>query len=190
MRTPTTLIALLPFLALPAASHAERADREKEIVVAADRSASDDIARVLTLEGNVVVTQGTMRMTAAKITIKEDPQKFKYMVATGSPVTFRQKRDNVDEWIDADAQRTEYDERNDKLHLYNRAHVKTAGNDVTGDYISYDMKRELTEVAGAPPGTKAPENSRVKVIIVPPKRDAGKAPANPPVSLKPDAGKP
>ena len=187
MRTPTAFLALAILIAMPPA-HAERADREKKIIVDAEHSTGDDTAKVLTLEGNVVVTQGTMRITAAKVTIKEDPQKFKFMVATGSPVTFRQKRDNVDEWIDADALRAEFDERNDKLHLYNHARVKTGGNEVTGDYISYDMKRELTEVAGAPPGTKAPENSRVKVIIIPPKRDADKAGANPPVSLKPDAG--
>jgi hypothetical protein len=30
----------------------------------------------------------------------------------------------------------------------------------------------------------------VKVIIIPPKRDASKAKPNPPVDLKPDAGKP
>jgi lipopolysaccharide export system protein LptA len=189
MRTPIVSFAASLLLAAPAV-HAERADREKEIVVAADHSASDDIAKVLTLEGNVVVTQGTMRITAAKVTIKEDAQKYKLMVATGAPVTFRQKRDNADEWIDADAQRTEYDERNDKLHLYNHARVKTGGNEVTGEYISYDMKREVTEVAGAPPGTKAPENSRVKVIIIPPKREPENAQPNPAVRLKPDAGKP
>jgi len=77
------------------------------------------------------------------------------------------------------------------LRLYNRAHVKSGGNEVTGDYVSYDMRREVTEVAGAPPGTRPPENSRVKVIIIPPKRDADKKGAtNPPLDLKPDAGKP
>jgi lipopolysaccharide export system protein LptA len=189
MRTPLILIAAAALAAIPA--HAERADREKEIVVGADRSTSDDINKTLTLEGNVVITQGTMRMTAAKVTVKEDPQKYKFYVATGNPVTFRQKRDTVDEWVDGEAQRAEFDDRNDMLRLYNHAHVKSGGNEVTGDYVSYDMRREVTEVAGAPPGAKPPENSRVKVIIIPPKRDADKkGAANPPVSLKPDAGKP
>jgi lipopolysaccharide export system protein LptA len=188
MRTTTALIAI--GLLVPAQALAERADREKEIVVNADRSTGDDVNKVLTLDGSVVVTQGTMRITAAKVTIKEDAQSFKYMVATGSPVTFRQKREKTEEWIDGEAQRAEYDERNDKLHFYNRAHVKSGANEVTGDYIAYDMKRETTEVAGAPPGTSAPQNSRVKVIILPPKRDDAKSPSNPPVDLRPDAGKP
>jgi lipopolysaccharide export system protein LptA len=192
MRTPLaaqSLLVTILALLVPGLAAADRTDREKEIVVGADRSVSDDINKVLTLEGNVVVTQGTMRITAAKVTVKEDAQKYKYYVATGSPVTFRQKRDKVDEWIDGEAQRAEFDDRNDMLRLYNRAHVKSGANEITGDFISYDMKRELTEVSGAPPGTQAPQNSRVKVIIVPPKRDAEKA-APPAVDLKPDAGKP
>ena len=188
MRTTIALIAAI--LLIPAQALAERADREKEIVVNADRSTGDDVNKLLTLDGNVVVTQGTMRITAAKVTIKEDAQSFKYMVATGSPVTFHQKRDKTEEWIDGEAQRAEYDERNDKLHFYNRAHVKSGGNEVTGDYISYDMKRETTEVAGAPPGTSAPQNSRVKVIILPPRREAGQPQPSPSLDLRPDAGKP
>ena len=188
MRTPLFLLAAAALAAVPL--HAERADRDKEIVVGADRSTSDDINKTLFLEGNVVVSQGTMRITASKVTIKEDPQHFKLLVATGSPVTFRQKRENSDEWIDGNALRAEYDERNDKVHLYDHARVKSGGNEVTGDYIAYDMKKETTEVAGAPPGAKPPGNSRVKVIIIPPKRDADAKGGNPPVNLKPDAGKP
>jgi lipopolysaccharide export system protein LptA len=188
MRTRTSL--LLVALLAAAAAHAERADREKEIVVGADRLTADDINKTSTFEGNVVVTQGTMRMTAAKVTVKEDPQKFKFYVANGAPVTFRQKRDKVDEWVDGQAQRAEFDDRNDILKLYDRAKVTSGANEITGDFISYDMRRELTEVSGAPPGTAAPQNARVKVTILPPKRDAAKAPPNPPVELKPDAGKP
>jgi lipopolysaccharide export system protein LptA len=169
--------ALLAFLAALAAAHApgvhaEKADREKEIVVNADRLTADDANKVSVFEGNVVVTQGTMRMTAAKVTVKEDAERHKFYVANGAPVTFRQKRDNVDEWIEGFADRAEFDDRNDVLKLYNKAKVKSNQNEITGDFISYDMKKEVTEVAGAPPGAQAPATSRVKVIILPPKRDA------------------
>ena len=189
MRTCTCLAVSLLLAAAPAA--AERADRDKEIVIGADRSSGDDINKLLTLEGNVVVTQGTMRMTAAKVTVKEDAQKNKFYVATGSPVTFRQKRDKVEEWIDGEAQRAEFDEKTDILKLFTRARVKSGANEITGDFISYDMTREVAEASGAAPGATVPRDSRVKVIIVPPKKgDADKAQRNPPVDLKPDAGKP
>jgi lipopolysaccharide export system protein LptA len=183
------LLALVSIsAALPAS--AERADREKEIVVGADKLIADDANHTSTFEGTVVVTQGTMRMTAAKVTVKEDADRHKFYVANGAPVTFRQKRDNADEWVEGFAERAEFDDRNDVLRLYNRAKVKSNQNEITGDFISYDMRREVAEVSGAPPGKAAPPDSRVKVIILPPKKsaDADKKAASPGMTLKSDPG--
>jgi lipopolysaccharide export system protein LptA len=180
------------FAALAAAAgpaFAERADREKEIVLQADKGVADDANRTSTFEGNVVITQGTMRITAAKVTLKEKDN-FKYYVASGAPVTFRQKRDKADEWIEGFADRAEFDDRNDVLKLFSRAKVKSTQNEITGEFISYDMRRELAEVMGAPPGQQAPADKRVKVIIVPQKAPAaGKEEApRKPLDLKPDTG--
>jgi len=188
MRIPLTAFALAALFAAPVA--AERSDREKEIVVGADKLVADDANRTSTFDGSVVVTQGTMRMTAARVTVKEDTQRHKVYVANGAPVTFRQKRDKVDEWVEGFAERAEFDDRNDVLKLYNRARVKSNQNEITGDFISYDMKREVAEVSGAPPGTKAPTESRVKVIILPPKKGAdAEEKKQPGVNLKTDPGK-
>jgi lipopolysaccharide export system protein LptA len=190
LKRSLTVLAAVAALAV-APSLAERADREKEIVVGADRLTADDANRTSTFEGGVVITQGSMRMTAARVTVKEDKDRHKFYVASGSPVTFRQKRDKVDEWIEGFAQRAEFDDRNDVLRLYERARVKSNANEITGDFISYDMRREVAEVSGAPPGQQAPPNSRVKVIILPPKKaPEGAKDAAPGVELKTDPGKP
>jgi len=188
MRAPAAAFALAA-LALAAPAAAERSDREKEIVVGADKLLADDANRTSTFEGNVVVTQGTMRMTAARVTVKEDADRHKFYVANGAPVTFRQKRDNVDEWVEGFAERAEFDDRNDVLRLYSRARVKSNQNEITGDFISYDMKRELAEVSGAPPGKQAPADARVKVIILPPKKGPEAQEKKPGVTLKTDPGK-
>jgi lipopolysaccharide export system protein LptA len=190
MRTLPIACLLACLAAAPAL--AEKADREKEIVTNADKFTGDDATHTITLEGNVVLTQGTMRITAARVVIKEDPQRFKHYTATGTPVTFRQKRDNVDEWMEGFAQRAEFDEKSDMLKLYDNARVKSNQNEITGQFISYDMTRQVAEVTGAPPGQVAPAGSRVKVIIVPVKKEAapGKAETPPPVSpqLKSETG--
>jgi lipopolysaccharide export system protein LptA len=170
---------------------AERADREKEIVVGADRLTADDNAKTSTFEGSVVITQGTMRMTANKVTLREDKDRHKYYVALGEPVTFRQKRDNADEWIEGYAERAEFDDRSDVLKLFNKARVKRNNDELTGDQITYDMNKEVAEVSGAPASAKTPNAGRVKVIITPPKKtDEKNAPEKPapPVNLKPDTG--
>ncbi len=191
MRTaiPAGLLAALLLAGVTAS--AERADREKEIVVNADKLTADDANKTSTFSGNVVVTQGTMRMTAAKVTVREDAQHHKYYVASGDPVTFRQKLDNSDEWVEGYAQRAEFDDRNDMLRLYENARVKRDQNEITGNFISYDMRRELAEVSGAPPGSSSP-GSRVKAVILPPKKAAGEgaqAPAGASPQLKTDPGK-
>jgi len=186
--------ALALCAALLLAAHgalAEKADREKEIVVNADRLLADDANKTSIFEGNVVVTQGTMRMTADKVTVREDAERHKYYVATGNPVTFRQKLDNSDEWVEGYAQRAEFDDRNDVLRLHDHARVKRDHNEITGDFISYDMRREVAEVTGAAPGSAQAPGARVKAVILPPKKApaAGATrPASPPVELKPDEG--
>ena len=195
MRLLVSALALLSTLGSIAA-HAERADREKEIVVGADHLTADDANRTSTFEGTVVVTQGTMRITANKVTVKEDADRHKYYVANGTPVTFRQKRDNTDDWIEGFAERAEFDDKNDVLKLFNRARVKRNSDELAGDFISYDMKKELAEITGAPPGKEPTGTGRVKAIILPPKKapEAGKgasgdkAPPAAGITLKPDAG--
>ena len=195
MRLLALAIASCLALALPA--KAERADREKLIVVNADHVYADDANHTSTFDGNVVITQGTMRMTANKVTVKEDENRHKFYVAYGTPVTFRQKRDNVDEYVEGYALRAEFDDLNDIVRLYEKARVTSNANVINGEYIQYDMNKELAEVQGAPPGTKlAPGEAtpRVKVTIVPAKKEAkdakdakGPPPTAPGIPLKADA---
>ena len=184
------LLALAAALAATPAAAAERPEREQEIVINADHSTIDDASKLVTLTGNVIVTRATMRITAAKVTLKEDAKGSRGYVATGSPVTFRQKKDKVDEWVEGVADRAEFDDGTEMLRLFGNARVKSPQGEMTGDFVSYDMRREVAEVAGAPPGQKAPANSRVKVIIIPKKaQSSGEEAKAPSLELKTDAGK-
>ena len=97
----------------------------------------------------------------------------------------------MEEWVEGFAERAEFDDRNDVLKLYSRARVKSNQNEITGDFISYDMRREVAEVSGAPPGAAVPPDARVKVIILPPRKAAEgeEKKAAPGLTLKQDAGK-
>ena len=172
-------------------AHAEKADREKEIQVLADRLSADDAKKEAVYDGNVIITQGTMRITSARIVVREDPEGYRTYIATGAPVTFRQKRDKVDDWIEGSAERAEFDDRNDLLKLFNGAKLKSSQGELTGDFISYDRGKEFFQVTGAAPGAPA-TGARVKATIIPQKKGAdgkpAEAPAAPPVTLKPDKG--
>ncbi|HEX4943178.1 MAG TPA: lipopolysaccharide transport periplasmic protein LptA [Usitatibacteraceae bacterium] len=186
----TLRLVLAAALAGAISAHAERGDREKEIQVLADRLSADDAKKEAVYEGNVIVTQGSMRITSARIVVREDAQGYRTYIATGAPVTFRQKRDKVDDWIDGSAARAEFDDRNDILKLFNGAKLKSSQGELAGDFISYDRGKEFFEVTGAAPGAPAGAGSRVRATIIPQKKgvDGKPAPAAeaPPVNLKPD----
>lgn len=127
-------------------------------------------------------------LRADKVIVRQDSNGFQSGTAFGNPVYYRQKRDGVDEYLEAWGQRAEYDARADMLQLFERARVKRGNDDVRGNYISYDGKTEVyTVVGGGKPaaGGNNPEG-RVRAVIQPKsKTPAAPAPAAP---LKP-AGK-
>lgn len=183
-----TLALVLALASVAPVALAEKADREKEIQVLADRLTADDTKREAVYDGNVIVTQGTLRVAAARIVVREDAEGYRSFVATGGggPVTFRQKRDKTDDWVEGEAQRAEFDDRTDLLKLITQARLKSAQGEITGEFISYDRGRDFFQVTGGTPGSAASAGSRVKATIVPPKKGAEAGKAAPPVELKPD----
>jgi lipopolysaccharide export system protein LptA len=196
-----TLLLSLVLLCLAGATFAEIADREKPINVNADELTSNNEIQESTFKGNVVLTQGTLRIAADRVVIREDAEGYRYAVAYGAPVTFRQKRDKSDDVIEGWAERAEYDNKNEVLKLFNKARIKSSQGDLSGDFITYNTAREIFQVTGATPGSTNPAPGRVKMTIEPkPKSatakeakaakdtkgvtDAAKTPAEPPPPLK------
>jgi lipopolysaccharide export system protein LptA len=162
---------------------AERADRDKPIHLEADRVTIDDAKKVSVFEGNVVLTQGTMTLRADRMNVREDAQGFQYGVAYGDPAYFRQKRDGVDEYVEAWAERIEYDGKSERLQLFDKARMKRGNDEVRGSYISYDQPTEFFRVVGGPEGGAGASPGRVRAVIQPKSKDKPAPP--PPAKLKP-----
>ena len=190
MRRSVAAVVLL--LAIGAVAHAERTDRDKPVNIEADRMLADDQKQTAVFEGRVVLTQGTFVLRADKLTVRQDTQGFQTGVALGAPATFRQKRDGVDEWIDGEASRIEYDGKSERVELFEKARVSRDKDEVRGNYISYDSRTEVFRVqpskdAAGPPGREG----RVRAVIQPKKKDEPSARPAAPLDLKPatDLGK-
>jgi len=176
------LAALL--LAAPLQASAERADREKPINIEADRVTVDDAKQISTFEGRVVLTQGTLVIRGDRMEVRQDKQGFNYGTAWGNLAYFRQKREGHDEYIEGWAERIEYDGRADKLQLFVRASMKkTGGDEVHGNYISYDANTEFFQVIGGGSKVAAESSDRRVRAVLQPKPKAKPAP-QPPVPLK------
>lgn len=179
--------ALLCALALAPPAGAELSDRDKPINLEADRMEIDDAKKVATLTGNVIVTQGTLVLRAERMVLTQDADGFQKGVAYGNPATFRQKREGFDEYIDGSAQRMEYDGNSEKLELFDRAVVRKGGEEVRGNYISYNARTEFYQASGSGKDATGKETpGRVRAIIIPKKKeDEGPVSAPAPSSTVP-----
>lgn len=151
-------------------AHAEKADRDKPINVEADKVTLDDLTKVSTFEGNVILIQGTMRIVGDRVVVRQEKDGARFATAWGKPVTFRQKLDNSEDYVDGVADRIEYDGRADKIELFNKASLHRGQDELHGNYISYEAKTDFFLVNGSAAATSStPASSgRVKAVIQPP----------------------
>jgi lipopolysaccharide export system protein LptA len=162
--------AWIAVLALLSSSvFAEKADRDKPTQVEASRMTADDARRLNVFEGDVIVTKGTMRLTADRLVVRQDAEGFQFATATGRPARFRQRQDpkpgeKEGIWVDGEALRIELDDRNQKIELFDKARVNRGCDEVAGDYIAVDQRSDFYEVKG---GKDAAAKGRVKAVIAP-----------------------
>ncbi len=154
------------------AAHAERADREKPIFYQGDTGGANLNSKDGELAGNVVITQGTLAIHADRIVFHQNPDNSLSATAYGNPVTFREKRDGVDEYYEGYAQRIVYNGQKRFLELFDRALLKKSGDEIRSNYITYDAASEIFKAEGRPDAKPAeagdaPLGSRVRGVFQP-----------------------
>lgn len=178
IRHPFCTVFVAAALAVGAvASHAERADRSKPLNVEADQQSKlDMLNQVVVFNGNVVATKGTMTMRSERIEVRETPEGYHLASAIGSasrPATFRQKRDGVNEFIEGQADRLEYDGRADVIRFVGNAQVRrlrgtAVADEVSGALITWDNTAEQFNVsAGNSAQSAANPGGRVRAVLTP-----------------------
>ena len=175
------LLACELLVALPA--WAERADRNKPMVVEADQPGTVDLQRqVVVFNGNVVISQGTMVLRAERVEMRETADGYRVATATGAagrPASWRQRRDGVDETMEGVADRIEYDGRADTLRLVGNGAVRrlrggVVADEITGAAITWDNAAEVFKVEGGA-ATATNPTGRVRAVLSP-RPEAASAP--------------
>jgi lipopolysaccharide export system protein LptA len=193
---PRAWLALLAVSAglATAPAGAERADRKQPLKVEADQPGRIDLLnQFVVFNGNVVVTKGTMVIRAARIEVRETPEGYHSAVATGAPgklATFRQKRDGVDETIEGEAERLEYDGKADVIKFINKASVKrlrgtAVADEIAGNLVTYDSLAEVFNVSGGAAPTASSPGGRVRVVMTPREGSPAATEAAAPAASKP-----
>lgn len=182
----------------PWAALAEKADKDKPMNVEADALRYEENHQTSVFTGNVVLTKGTIVMRGSKLDVRQDPQGNQTGLLVGTaaaPGFFRQKREGLDEWIEGEGDRIEYDSKEQTVLFSGRAVLRryrgTQLNDQSsGKEILYNSGTEVFTVKGGGDAkTAANPSGRVRAMLtpIPEAEKGGNAPASQadPAKLRP-----
>jgi lipopolysaccharide export system protein LptA len=170
-----SVVLLCTALAAPCGSAwAERADKNKPINLEADSVTHDEARQTSVLEGNVILTKGTLVLRATRIEVRKDAQDNQSMSATGklgAPVFFRQKREGLDEFMEGEAARIDYDGKLDIVRLSGHAVMRrlrgaTLADESVGSVIVFNNLAETLTLSGSAASATAPAQ-RVRMMLSP-----------------------
>lgn len=189
MNYPACVLMLACVLsAVPAA--AEKADRDKPMNAEADALRYDDLNQTSVFTGNVVITKGTTIIRGGQVDVSQDPEGYQMAIVTAAPgklAFYRKKRDDVDEYIEGEAERIEYNGRADTVKFMKRAILRryigaTVADETTGNLIVYDNPTDVFTVDGGPQNrTASNPTGRIRAVLSPRSKDgATDAPPAPP----------
>jgi len=158
-RTTRILAVALASLAFAGAAAARDSDRNQNMNIQASHSeGSLDDTGVYTFTGAVVITQGTMEIHSDRADIHRAGGEIAKAELTGKPATLKQQM-NDGSWMNARANRIDYDTRNDVIVLIGDYTVTTPRGTTTGQRLTYDLKSSRVESGG--------ESGRISMTFVP-----------------------
>lgn len=149
-------------------------DKEKDIEIEADSAEMDDLKGITIYRGDVVVVQGSIRMTGHTMTVHFDEKgDMELVIMQGTPATYRQLPDNSKNYDEAEALQMEYYALKDYIILKEKALVtKPDGSTMSGKRIDYDTTLSKVIAKGSATTAKSEEgktgkkkDGRVKITI-------------------------
>lgn len=156
------------------AAQAEKADRLKPFVFSSEKpGVVDSVNQRTELSGNVIVTRGSLTLSAEKVTVQETRDGYVQAHASGvadRPVNFRQARDTPGEAIEGQADQLDYDTRTETVRFVGNARMRrmsgaAVADEVTGAVIVYDSRTEVFTLEG---GSASPNpNGRTRIVMMP-----------------------
>ncbi len=192
-------LAVLTVLAVSPAT-AEQADRDKPMNAEADALRYDDLKQTSVFTGNVVITKGTTIIRGERVDVTQDPEGYQKAIViapAGKLAFYRKKRDGVDEYIEGEGLRIEYDSRPDLVKFIGSAVMRRykgaiLSDESTGSQINYDNVTDVFTVdSNAQNKSVTNPTGRVRALLSPRNAASGAAgstpvtPPAPPASLRP-----
>ena len=151
-------------------SSALSTDQNQPIEVEADYAELDDENGLTIYRGDVIVTQGSMKVTGDELTVTyTEAGDMDTMIVIGKPAHFEQLPDNSKVKDEAEALRIEYYSLKNLMYLIKKAVMKQEGANMSGDKIEYNTltNKIISKGRAKSSSDKAgkEDNGRVKIIL-------------------------
>ncbi|WP_422412984.1 MULTISPECIES: lipopolysaccharide transport periplasmic protein LptA [unclassified Endozoicomonas] len=152
---------------LPVMAQALPSDRQKPIEIESNTADIDNKKGVSIYKGNVVMIQGTTRITGDKVTIYSVQQEVKKIVAEGDKERAYYEEQQPDDQgiLKAWGHTIDYQVAGDKIQLIKQAQLTQKGDTFTGERIDYDLTKQTVNAKGSE--NKSNPDGRVKMIYQP-----------------------
>lgn len=159
--------------------HALESDTNQPATIEADEVEFDFRNGTRTYKGDVVVVQGTLRITGEKLVIRYaegEEEQIETATSWGSPATFKQRPEGKEQDVYGEGDEIVLNEIENTLTLIENAVMTQAGNTAKGSTIVYDMATDKMTVKGMERQQQQAEGSdeeagsgdgRARVVITP-----------------------
>ena len=183
MRCVKSLLALT--LAVCPVSHvlALPSDSSQPIRIQANSATLDDKRNTAVYTGDVVITQGTLRLTGARVTLTTNANgELNTMITQGRPATYQQTPEANKPPVKARAETIEYHADRETIVLIRNAFLEQSGNTFQGEHVSYDIQRQVVDAGNSSSGANGGGGSgRIEIVIQPRSRNT-EAPSEEPAT--------
>ena len=136
-------------------------DRLQALEITAERADRNEREGYTVYSGAVILSQGSLRIYADRLTIFHDRVAADRIVAVGEPARLRQQPAIDRQPVRASARRIVYEKSRELVMLRESASIEQDGAVVTGESIQYFMAEERVRADA----TADDETSRVQVFI-------------------------
>ncbi|USE38229.1 lipopolysaccharide transport periplasmic protein LptA [Endozoicomonas sp. SCSIO W0465] len=157
---------LTGLLLVPMVAMALPDDRQQPININSDSADIDNRKGVSVYRGDVVMTQGTTRITGDTITIYTSDREVTKVIARGDKTRayYEELQPAGQGTVQAWGNTIRYDVNSDQIELINNAQLSQKGDTFKGEKIHYNVTLQTVNAKGTP---SQGESGRVQMVIQP-----------------------
>ncbi|HCT98989.1 MAG TPA: lipopolysaccharide transport periplasmic protein LptA [Methylococcaceae bacterium] len=153
-------VSTLPVFAL-------ESDAKQAITIDSNGASYDEKSQLSTYTGNVVATQGSIRVNSDKLVVHLKDGEAEKLVFTGKMAKFKQTPSPGAKDITGQAETGEFYPKRNLLVLINNATIWQGNGTYSSDFIEYDIKTSLVKAGDKNNDESNSGKQRVHVVIQP-----------------------